>query len=68
MASEEMSLRKSILDLQRKNQAIPGLAAALYDVSAARILRRPESRIVNDIAAHVSHGTMLDLGSGTGYP
>ncbi|GAH62552.1 unnamed protein product, partial [marine sediment metagenome] len=37
------------------------------DAIVAKILRKPEDRIIADIIEKVRSGTMLDLGSGTGY-
>jgi ubiquinone/menaquinone biosynthesis C-methylase UbiE len=33
----------------------------------AKVLRKPETKIANDIVAKMGKGTILDLGSGTGY-
>jgi ubiquinone/menaquinone biosynthesis C-methylase UbiE len=62
-----MSLTRFIRDVQSRFEAIPAPGAIIYNVTAARILRRPERKIVNDVVAKMDSGTMLDLGSGTGY-
>ncbi len=62
-----MSLTRFIRDLQSRFEAIPAPGAIIYNMTAARILRRPERKIVDDVVAKINEGTMLDLGSGTGY-
>ena len=62
-----MPLAESIRNVQSRWQAIPAPAAMLYDAIAARVLRKPERRIADDVAQHIRSGTVLDLGSGTGY-
>lgn len=62
-----MSLTKFIRDVQSRFEAIPAPGAVIYNVTAARILRRPERKIVDDVVAKMNSGIMLDLGSGTGY-
>jgi ubiquinone/menaquinone biosynthesis C-methylase UbiE len=62
-----MSLTRFIRDVQSRFEAIPAPGAVIYNVTAARILRRPERKIVDDVVAKMDGGIMLDLGSGTGY-
>jgi len=63
-----MSLTKYIRDIQSRFEAIPAPAALIYDAIPARILRKPENRIVIDVVKAIENkGTFLDLGSGTGY-
>ncbi len=56
-----------IRDLQRRFEAIPTFSALLYNALARRILAKPETKIAEDIAKKIKKGTVLDLGSGTGY-
>jgi ubiquinone/menaquinone biosynthesis C-methylase UbiE len=62
-----MSLTKFIRDIQSKFEAIPAPAAILYDAVPARILKKPESKIADDVVEKIKSGTVVDLGSGTGY-
>jgi len=62
-----MSLTKYIRDVQSRFEAIPAPGAIIYDAIPRRVLAKPESKIANDIAEHIDSGTVLDLGSGTGY-
>jgi len=62
-----MSLTKYIRDVQSRFEAIPAPVAIIYDAIPRRVLAKPESKIANDIAEHIHSGTVLDLGSGTGY-
>jgi ubiquinone/menaquinone biosynthesis C-methylase UbiE len=62
-----MSLTKYIRDVQSRFEAIPAPGTIIYDAIPRRVLAKPESRIANDIAEHIHSGTVLDLGSGTGY-
>jgi len=62
-----MSLTRFIKDLLRKPEAIPTPGAIFYNATVAKVLRKPEAKIANDIAAKMGNGTILDLGSGTGY-
>ena len=63
----DMSLTKFIRDAQKRYEAIPTPGAIFYNATAARILRKPEQKIANDVVESVGSGTILDLGSGTGY-
>jgi ubiquinone/menaquinone biosynthesis C-methylase UbiE len=62
-----MSLTKFIRDAQSRFQAIPAPAAIFYDWLPARILKKPENKVIEDIVGKISSGLIVDLGSGTGY-
>jgi ubiquinone/menaquinone biosynthesis C-methylase UbiE len=62
-----MSLTRFIKDLLRKPERIPTPGAILYNATVAIVLRKPEAKIANEIVAKMGKGTILDLGSGTGY-
>ena len=62
-----MSLTRFIKDLLRKPESIPTLGAIFYNATVAKVLRKPETKIANDVVAKMGKGTILDLGSGTGY-
>jgi ubiquinone/menaquinone biosynthesis C-methylase UbiE len=62
-----MSLTRFIEDLLRKPEAIPTPGAIFYNATVTKVLRKPETKIVNDIVEKMGNGTILDLGSGTGY-
>lgn len=62
-----MSLTRLVKDLLRKPESIPTPGAIFYNVTVARVLRRPETKIADDVAAKMRSGAVLDLGSGTGY-
>ena len=62
-----MSLTKFIRDVQKRHEAIPTPGAIVYNATAARVLRKPETKIAKDIVEKMGSGTILDLGSGTGY-
>ena len=63
-----MAVAKFIRDLQRRyNIGIPGPFAIIYNATAAKLLRKPEMKIVNEIVESMDNGTALDLGSGTGF-
>jgi ubiquinone/menaquinone biosynthesis C-methylase UbiE len=51
----------------RMPEAIPALGAIIYNAIPAKILRKPERKIANDVIEHVESGTIVDLGSGTGF-
>ena len=51
----------------RKPESIPTPGAIFYNATVAKILRKPETKIANDVVAKMGKGTILDLGSGTGY-
>jgi ubiquinone/menaquinone biosynthesis C-methylase UbiE len=62
-----MSLTEFIKDLLRKPEKIPTPGAIFYNATVARVLCKPETKIANDIVTKMGKGTVLDLGSGTGY-
>jgi len=62
-----MSLTRFIKDLLRKPESIPTPGAIFYNATVAKVLRKPETKIANDIVSKMAKGTVLDLGSGTGY-
>lgn len=62
-----MSLTRFIKDLLRRAEAIPAPGAIFYNATVAKVLRKPETKIVSDVVAKMRTGTILDLGSGTGY-
>jgi ubiquinone/menaquinone biosynthesis C-methylase UbiE len=62
-----MSLTRFIKNLLRRAEAIPAPGAIFYNATVAKVLRKPETKIANDIVAEMGKGTILDLGSGTGY-
>lgn len=62
-----MSLTRFIKDLLRRPESIPTPGAIFYNATVAKVLRKPETKIVNDIMEKMRDGTVLDLGSGTGY-
>jgi ubiquinone/menaquinone biosynthesis C-methylase UbiE len=62
-----MSLTRFTKDLLRKPESIPAPGAIFYNATVAKVLRKPETKIANDIVARIGKGTILDLGSGTGY-
>jgi ubiquinone/menaquinone biosynthesis C-methylase UbiE len=62
-----MSLTRFIKDLLRKPERIPTPGAIFYNATVAKVLRKPETKIANDIVGKMGKGTILDLGSGTGY-
>jgi ubiquinone/menaquinone biosynthesis C-methylase UbiE len=62
-----MSLTRFIKDLLRKPESIPTLGAIFYNATVAIVLRKPERKIASDLVTKIGKGTMLDLGSGTGY-
>lgn len=51
----------------RMPEAIPAPGAIIYNAIPAKILRKPEGKIASDVIEHVESGTIIDLGSGTGY-
>jgi ubiquinone/menaquinone biosynthesis C-methylase UbiE len=62
-----MSLTRFIKDVLRRPEAIPTPGAIIYNATVAKVLRKPETKIANDIVEKMGNGTILDLGSGTGY-
>jgi ubiquinone/menaquinone biosynthesis C-methylase UbiE len=62
-----MSLISFIRDLQEIPERIPGPGAIFYNATAARLLKKPEYELAHIIVKKISTGTVVDLGSGTGY-
>jgi len=62
-----MSLTKFIKAILKRREAIPAPGAIIYNATAAKVLRKPETKLANDIIEKMGSGTILDLGSGTGY-
>ena len=62
-----MSLVTFIRDLQKIPEKIPAPGAILYNAIPAKLLHKPEYRLAQIIAEKIESGTILDLGSGTGY-
>ena len=62
-----MSLTGFIRDLQKINEAIPAPGAVVYNALPARLLKKPEKKLAQIIVEKISKGTIVDLGSGTGY-
>jgi len=62
-----MSLTRFVKDLLRKSESIPTPGAIFYNATVAKVLRKPETKIANDVVTKMGKGTILDLGSGTGY-
>jgi ubiquinone/menaquinone biosynthesis C-methylase UbiE len=62
-----VSLTRFIKDLLSGHESIPTPGAIFYNATVAKVLRKPETKIVNDVVAKIRTGTILDLGSGTGY-
>jgi len=57
-----MSLIKDIFP-----EAIPMPGAIIYNAIPAKILRKPESQLAQNISERIESGILVDLGSGTGY-
>jgi ubiquinone/menaquinone biosynthesis C-methylase UbiE len=62
-----MALTKFIKNALRKPEAIPTPGAIIYGATVTRVLRRPETKIANEVVAKVKDGTILDIGSGPGF-
>lgn len=62
-----MSVTRFIKDLLRSPEAIPTPGAIFYNATVAKILQKPEAKIADDVVEKIENGTVLDLGSGTGY-
>jgi len=62
-----MYLTKFIRDVQKIHEAIPSPGAIFYNATAAKILRKPERKIAEDIIEKMRSGIIVDLGSGIGY-
>ncbi|MGA8848781.1 MAG: class I SAM-dependent methyltransferase [Dehalococcoidia bacterium] len=62
-----MSVTRFIKDILRKSESIPTPGAIIYNATVAIVLRKPETKIAEDIVEKMGSGTILDLGSGPGY-
>jgi len=62
-----MSLITFIRDLQKIPEKIPAPGAILYNAISAKLLHKPEYKLAQVIAEKIESGTIIDLGSGTGY-
>ena len=62
-----MSLTTFIRDIQQLHEAIPTPGAIIYNAIPAKLLREPETKIAKAIVERMESGTLIDLGSGTGY-
>jgi ubiquinone/menaquinone biosynthesis C-methylase UbiE len=62
-----MAVTRFIKDLLRRPEAIPTPGAIFYNATVAKVLRKPERKIASDVVTKMEKGTILDLGSGTGY-
>lgn len=62
-----MSLTKFIKAILKRNETIPAPGAIIYNATVTKVLRKPETKIANDIIEKMGSGTIVDLGSGTGY-
>ena len=62
-----MSLTRFVKDLLRRPESIPTPGAIFYNATVAIVLRKPETKIANAVVEKIRNGTILDLGSGTGY-
>jgi ubiquinone/menaquinone biosynthesis C-methylase UbiE len=62
-----MGLAKIVRDIQVRFEAIPTPGAILYNALIKKILRKPELRIAQEIVKKRDKGTLIDIGSGTGF-
>ena len=62
-----MSLITFIRDLQKIPEKIPAPGAILYNAIPAKLLHKPEYKLAQIISEKIESGTIIDLGSGTGY-
>ncbi len=60
-----MSLTKFMRDIFP--EAIPMPGAIIYNAIPARILKKPERELAQNIAGSIETGVLVDLGSGTGF-
>jgi len=52
---------------QKLPEAIPTPGAIVYNALVMRVLKKPESEIAKEVVTRIKSGTVVDLGSGTGY-
>ncbi|HIH36400.1 MAG TPA: class I SAM-dependent methyltransferase [Methanocellales archaeon] len=62
-----MSLTEFIRDLQKIPEGIPAPGAILYNALPARFLKKPQKKLAQTITEQIENGTVVDVGSGTGY-
>jgi ubiquinone/menaquinone biosynthesis C-methylase UbiE len=62
-----MSVTRFIKDILRSPEAIPTPGAIFYNATVAKVLQKPEAKIADDVVERIGEGTVLDVGSGTGY-
>jgi len=62
-----MALARFINNTLRKFEAIPTPGAVIYGATVTRVLRKPETKIANEIVEKVKDGAILDIGSGPGF-
>ena len=62
-----MSLTEFIRDLQKIPEEIPAPAAIIYNALPARLLKKPQKKLAQTITEQIKSGTIVDVGSGTGY-
>lgn len=62
-----MELSQLIRDAQQILEAIPAPGAFIYNAVVTKLLKKSERKIAMDVIQKVKSGTLLDVGSGTGY-
>ncbi|MFC1786912.1 methyltransferase domain-containing protein [Halobacteriota archaeon] len=56
-----------IRNLHKMPEEIPAPAAVLYNALPARLLKKPQKKLSKTITEQIKSGTIVDVGSGTGY-
>ena len=62
-----MLLAKFIREIQKIFEQIPTPGAIIYNALPAKLLRKSEKKIIKIIIEKIERGTLIDIGSGTGY-
>ena len=62
-----MSLTEFIRDLQKIPEEIPAPCAIIYNALPSRLLKKPQKKLAQTITEQIKSGTIVDVGSGTGY-
>ncbi len=62
-----MSLIEFIRDLQKIPEGIPAPGAIIYNASVPRLFKKPQKKLAQVITEKIKSGTIVDIGSGTGY-
>ncbi|MDD2665521.1 MAG: methyltransferase domain-containing protein [Methanocellales archaeon] len=62
-----MPLIEFIRDLQKIPEGIPAPGAIIYNASVSRLLKKPQKKLAQIITEQIKNGTIVDVGSGTGY-